>query len=551
MRRGVLKVTACCLATTMVFAGNGVPLMAAGLDSQLAGLGSRIEEQTAKKEAAGGTVQVAASGYDTIAIAQVNEYVNIRDAAGENGAVIGKLYNNSGAEILGQEGDWYLIKSGNVTGYVKSEFFATGQKAQELAAEVATEVATVNTTTLMVRSKANEEADILTMVGDSENLHVLADEGDWVKVAVDDDVEGYVSKDYVERKTEFIEAESIEKVEERESAVKEAAEQAKKMQEAAISAMNSGSADEAAYAAYMANEAAAQAKVLAAEQTLDYDVQEIAAQAVAAAEDAAWASTLAEQAEAAAAAQAQAEADAASQAAAAEAAAQAEADAAANAQAQANQAAQEAAQAQEDANQNWNEEAQAAADAAAQEAANAQAAADAAAAAQAQAEAEADAAAAQAQAEADAAAQQLSDSSQSQDTSSDSGATNVDTSGTSSTRQNIVNFALQFVGNPYVYGGTSLTNGADCSGFTQSVMANFGISIPRTAGAQSGSGRAVDLGSIQPGDLLFYSGSGDYGIGHVTMYIGNGQVVHASNSRTGIIVSSIDYRTPCAARSYI
>ena len=102
-----------------------------------------------------------------------------------------------------------------------------------------------------------------------------------------------------------------------------------------------------------------------------------------------------------------------------------------------------------------------------------------------------------------------------------------------------------------MYGGTSLTNGTDCSGFTQSVMANFGISIPRTAGAQSNGGRPVSLSNIQPGDLLFYSGNGDYGIGHVTMYIGNGQVVHASNERTGIIVSSIGYRTPCAARSYI
>ena len=77
--------------------------------------------------------------------------------------MIGKLYNNAGADILGQEGDWYLIKSGDVTGYVKAEFFATGNKAQKLAKEVGTEVATVNTTTLMVRSKANEKADVLTL----------------------------------------------------------------------------------------------------------------------------------------------------------------------------------------------------------------------------------------------------------------------------------------------------------------------------------------------------------------------------------------------------
>ena len=127
----------------------------------------------------------------------------------------------------------------------------------------------------------------------------------------------------------------------------------------------------------------------------------------------------------------------------------------------------------------------------------------------------------------------------------------VSSGGSSATGSRIASYAQQFVGNPYVYGGTSLTNGTDCSGFTQSVMANFGISIPRTAGAQSNGGRPVSLSNIQPGDLLFYSGNGDYGIGHVTMYIGNGQVVHASNERTGIIVSSIGYRTPCAARSYI
>lgn len=136
------------------------------------------------------------------------------------------------------------------------------------------------------------------------------------------------------------------------------------------------------------------------------------------------------------------------------------------------------------------------------------------------------------------------------DTYVDDATASADT-GVSSARQQIVDYALQFVGNPYVWGGTSLTSGADCSGFTQSVMADNGISISRTAGAQSQGGTSVDLSNIQPGDLLFYSGSGDYGIGHVSMYIGNGQVVHASNSTDGIIVSDIDYRTPVSAKSYI
>lgn len=121
---------------------------------------------------------------------------------------------------------------------------------------------------------------------------------------------------------------------------------------------------------------------------------------------------------------------------------------------------------------------------------------------------------------------------------------------TSYRRQEVVNYALQFVGNPYVYGGTSLTNGTDCSGFTMSVYAHFGYSLPRTAAAQQQGLTNVNLSDIQPGDLLFYRGSGGT-IGHVTMYIGGGQVVHASSSTTGIIVSNIGYRTPCAAARII
>ena len=121
---------------------------------------------------------------------------------------------------------------------------------------------------------------------------------------------------------------------------------------------------------------------------------------------------------------------------------------------------------------------------------------------------------------------------------------------TSTRRQEVVNYALQFVGNPYVYGGTSLTNGTDCSGFTMSVYAHFGYGLPRTAAAQMQGLQSVDLSSIQPGDLLFYRGS-DGSIGHVTMYIGGGQVVHASSSTTGIIVSSVGYRTPCGAARVI
>jgi len=121
---------------------------------------------------------------------------------------------------------------------------------------------------------------------------------------------------------------------------------------------------------------------------------------------------------------------------------------------------------------------------------------------------------------------------------------------TSTKRQEVVNYALQFVGNPYKYGGTSLTNGTDCSGFTMSVYAHFGYGIPRVAAAQMEGLPSVSLDSIQPGDLLFYKDKSG-GIGHVTMYIGGGQVVHASSSTTGIIISNIGYRTPCGAARII
>lgn len=127
----------------------------------------------------------------------------------------------------------------------------------------------------------------------------------------------------------------------------------------------------------------------------------------------------------------------------------------------------------------------------------------------------------------------------------------ADSSTGSGTGSDMANYALNFVGNPYVYGGTSLTSGADCSGFVQSIYAHFGYSIPRTSSSQSQSaGREVSLNSLQPGDLIFYCNSSG-NVSHVALYIGGGKVVHASNRRDGIKVSNIDYRTPYKARRIV
>ena len=112
----------------------------------------------------------------------------------------------------------------------------------------------------------------------------------------------------------------------------------------------------------------------------------------------------------------------------------------------------------------------------------------------------------------------------------------------------IVDYAKQYVGNPYVYGGNSLTNGVDCSGFTQQVFGDNGISLARTAADQSQGGQNVSMDDLQAGDLLFYD-NGGY-VGHVAIYCGDGTVVHASNEETGITISDANYRIPVSAKRY-
>ena len=131
---------------------------------------------------------------------------------------------------------------------------------------------------------------------------------------------------------------------------------------------------------------------------------------------------------------------------------------------------------------------------------------------------------------------------QSESSSATSEAPVVYATGGSALGQSVASYACQFVGNPYVYGGTSLTNGTDCSGFVMSVYANFGVSLPHSSSGDRSVGTAVDgLANAQPGDIICYSG-------HVAIYIGNGQIVHASTAKTGIKISDVNYRTPLGVR---
>lgn len=128
-------------------------------------------------------------------------------------------------------------------------------------------------------------------------------------------------------------------------------------------------------------------------------------------------------------------------------------------------------------------------------------------------------------------------------------ATLSEVTGVSDNRSSLVAYAKQFIGNPYVWGGTSLTKGADCSGFVLSVYKKYGISLPHSSKAQANCGTRIKASAAKPGDLFFYGKNGS--INHVAIYIGGGQVVHASSKKTGIKISNAYYRTPICVVSLL
>lgn len=309
--------------------------------------------------------QTQQSEYANVAIAQVDNYVNIRSTPSEDGDVVGKLYNKSAATVLATEGDWYQITSGNCTGYVKCEFVVVGD--EELAKSVSTRLATVITQTLYVREQPTTESSVEGMVPEGDDLVVtdesMADTG-WVKVSLLD-YEGYVSLEFVTLSTDYVTAESKEEEEAR-----LAKEEAERKAAAAAAAASSRKSSGGSY---------------------------------------------------------------------------------------------------------------------------------------------------------------YTGGSSSYASPSGSGGSAV------------VGYASQFVGNPYVYGGSSLTNGTDCSGFVMSVYSAFGVGLPHSSSAMRSVGYGVDVNSMQAGDIVCYSG-------HVGIYTGNGTIVNALNSSSGITYTNVNYSPILAVR---
>ena len=423
-------------------------ILAAGLTMNLAGVVNAADAETGE-----------------LIFAQCESYINIRSEADENSEVVAKLYNDGSATVEETDEDgWYKIKSGNAIGYVKSEYFATGEQAKEIADKVAYNVAVVNAKALNVRATPSEESTVIDVASESEELEVVDTSGEWATVALGNDVYGFIHPDYCEYKTYYPTAVTLE-----EEADRQAAEEASYKEVSENTDISDG--EDVSYA-----EDTASADATYTDETPSTDiayVDETPSTDTAYVDETAETDT-------------------------------AYVDEASETEAPYTEVPETEAPYTEvpETEAPYTEAPETEAP----------------------------------YTEAPETEAPYTEAPETEAPASDS-----------SVGQEIANYAVQFVGNPYVYGGTSLTNGTDCSGFTQSVMANFGIYIARTAADQAYGGTSVSVSDIQPGDLLFYSDGS--GISHVALYIGGGQIVHAATESQGIIISSYNYDSPvCAAR---
>lgn len=415
------------LVATSLVAGacvwaSGVETNAATLDTEIASAGGSValEEYCEASDANKPEAEIATiieksvqavkeehSIFKDVCIAKVEAdgYVNVRKNPNTEAKVVGKIFGNCGGDIIKEKDGWYKIKSGNVKGWVKAEFFVTGEDAKDYAVDNGYVLATVKESGLRVRKKQSKKADVISNVYKEETYAVTkyGKTDNWIKLGIDEGVEGWVSTEYIDLKIGYEPAITLaeEKAMLQAQAEKEAEEEASR--QASIAA--SEAAEEAETATEATTTAATQTYQESKEMTTVY--QQTTKQQTTAA--------------------------------------------------------------------------------------------------------------------------QVED--------------NV--SYDSATGSAVIAYAKQFLGNPYVYGGSSLTNGTDCSGFTMSVYAHFGYSLPRTSSAQRSAGVGVSLNAVQPGDIICYSG-------HVALYIGGGQIIHASTPSTGIIISSMYYGSnPICARRII
>ena len=434
------------------------------------------------------TEEVASPFYKK-GISTAEDCVMIRKEPSADSEAVGKLYFGAGFEILDETEGWIHIQSGNCEGYVSADYVVTGKAAEEVAknTETVSSYAKIVADGVEIKAEASDDAEVIATAGSEEILEVVAviPESDWTKVNKDG-VEGFVKNQAVEVGVDYTSAITMEEEAQREAELQKALEEERLAAEAA--AEQTEASAQQIEASAEETEAAAEETETSAEQT-EVPAEETEAPA--------------EQTE--------------------------------ETEAPEEQAGSESALYIEDVSETvWTTDA------------------------------------VNVRANADSSSSRVGGlgkgASITRTGICDNGWSRVDYDGTtayihsdyltttepvkeeptynnssssSSQGQEIVDYARQFLGNPYVYGGTSLTNGTDCSGFVQSVYAHFGYSLPRTCTTQSVCGRGVSVDELQPGDLDIYSVYGE--IEHIAIYSGNGNTIHASNWDTGIIETSLSY----------
>ena len=465
-----------------------------------------------------------------LAFAQCEEYINIRQEADENSEVVAKIYNDNAATIISKTGDWYQITSGNAFGYVKADYLVTGDEASAIAEKVQYHIVRIHPEELYIRSEKSEESTAVGSVHQADEVDAVSyDNGAWIQIVADDGTKGYINAYYADYLTCYPVAETLEEEQDRLRNQADTSETSEGSGQGAIYGVekaaeytepvsydSDNSSDTGSVADGSGNDGYTESS-----DSYDsgYSEENTDTSTADGSQDYSTDTSDSGSADSTGSGDSYTESD--------------------------NSTAGTDGSYSEPDNSYIEPEAPET-DASYSEPETSAPETDAP-----YTEPETSAP------ETDAPCSEPETSAPETDapyTEPETSAPETEapateeSSSSSDLGQQIASYAVQFVGNPYVYGGTSLTNGADCSGFVQSVFANFGIGLSRTAASQASGGTSVSLDSLQAGDLLFYSSSGS--IDHVALYIGGGQIVHAANSASGIIISNAYYSTPVAARRY-
>lgn len=470
-----------------------------------------------------------------LAFAQCEEYINIRQEPDENSEVVAKIYNDNAATIISKTGDWYQITSGNAFGYVKADYLVTGDEASAIAEKVQYHIARIHPEELYIRSEKSEESTAVGSVHQADEVDAVSyDNGAWIQIVADDGTKGYINAYYADYLTCYPVAETLEEEQDRLRnqadtsetgegsgrgaiyGVEKAAEYTEPVSYDSESSSDTGSvADGSGNDGYTESSDSYDSGY--SEENTDTSTAD-------GSQDYSTDTSDSGSADSTGSGDSYTESDNST----------AETD---GSYSEPDNSYIEPEAPETDASYSEPETSAPETDAPYTEPETSAPETDAP-----YTEPETSAP------ETDAPYTEPGTSAPETEAPETEAPATEESSSSSDLGQQIASYAVQFVGNPYVYGGTSLTNGADCSGFVQSVFANFGIGLPRTAASQASGGTSVSLDSLQAGDLLFYSSSGS--IDHVALYIGGGQIVHAANSASGIIISNAYYSTPVAARRY-